>query len=142
MVLCDHALVCGCGDRGLAAARSLIGRGTVPGRITTIDIDERRAASARLVGLAAVTGDARSARSLGVAHAGAARLVVVSVPDAIAPQVVAAARAVAPDARICVVLKSGRWRDEAAKSGASEIVDLARIAGRLLADSIISRRPH
>jgi voltage-gated potassium channel Kch len=136
----DHTIICGYGARGMAVARSALRCGTGRNTIVVIDAEERRAAFARREGLKSVTGDARSGHVLWVANAGVAASILICLPDAVAVEATRTARSIAPGATIRVALDSRRMRAEALAAGASEVIVIGEIAGRLLADSVAPTR--
>src|SRR5829696_605621 len=126
-----HAVVAGYGRVGSFVAR-LLDRLEKP--FVVIEANPGRAEEAREAGFPTVYGDAAAAPVLEAAGVGEARLVVVSVPDAIASRLaVERVKALAPNAEILVRAESVEQLEDLGRLGVYEAVQPEFEAGLELA---------
>ena len=126
-----HAVVAGYGRVGSFVARLLdrLGRPFV-----VVEANPGRAQEAREAGFPTVFGDASARPVLEAAGAGEARLIVVTVPDAIAARLaVERAKALAPDAELLVRAESVEQLEDLGRLGVYEAVQPELEAGLELA---------
>jgi monovalent cation:H+ antiporter-2, CPA2 family len=122
-----HAIVAGYGRVGSFVAR-LLDRLEKP--FVVVDANPGRAEEAREAGFPTVFGDAAARPVLEAAGASEARLVVVTVPDAIAARLaVESARALAPDAEVLVRAESVEQLEDLGRLGVYEAVQPELEAG-------------
>jgi len=131
-----HAVVAGYGRVGSFVAR-LLDRLEKP--FVVIEANPGRAEEAREAGFPTVYGDAAAAPVLEAAGVGEARLVVVSVPDAIASRLaVERVKALAPNAEILVRAESVEQLEDLGRLGVYEAVQPEFEAGLELARQAIA----
>jgi CPA2 family monovalent cation:H+ antiporter-2 len=129
--LSGHAVVAGYGRVGSFVAR-LLDRLEKP--FVVIEANPGRADEAREAGFPTVYGDAAATPVLDAAGVGQARLVVVSVPDAIAARLtVERVKALAPDAEILARAESVEQLEDLGRLGVYEAVQPELEAGLELA---------
>jgi monovalent cation:H+ antiporter-2, CPA2 family len=132
-----HAVVAGYGRVGSFVAR-LLHRLEKP--FVVVEANPSRADEAREVGLPTVYGDASTTPVLEAAGIGEARLVVVTVPDAIAVRLaVERAKALAPQAEILVRAESVEQLEDLGRLGVYEAVQPELEAGLELARQALAR---
>ena len=127
----DHAVVAGYGRVGSFVAR-LLDRLEKP--FVVVEANPGRANEAREAGFPTVSGDASAVPILQAAGVGEARLVVVTVPDAITARLaVERANALAPNAEILVRAESVEQLEDLGRLGVYEAVQPELEAGLELA---------
>ena len=134
--LSGHAVVAGYGRVGSFVAR-LLHRLEKP--FVVIEANPERADEAREAGFPTVYGDAAATPVLDAAGVGQARLVVVSVPDAIAARLtVERVKALAPDAEILARAESVEQLEDLGRLGVYEAVQPELEAGLELARQVLA----
>jgi len=129
----DHTIVCGYGVKGRSAVRTLIGKGTDPGRIVAIEPRPDARARATADGLAAVAGSAADQEVLVEAGArDAAALIVAPDRDDTAVLVTLTARELNPTATIVASVREEENVHLLHQSGADSVITSSGAAGRLL----------
>jgi CPA2 family monovalent cation:H+ antiporter-2 len=132
-----HAIIAGYGRVGSFVAR-LLDRLEKP--FVIIEANPSRAEDARQAGFPTVFGDAAAQPVLEAAGVGEARLVVISVPDAIAARLaVERTKALAPDAEILVRAESVEQLEDLGRLGVYEAVQPEFEAGLELARQALAR---
>jgi CPA2 family monovalent cation:H+ antiporter-2 len=132
-----HAVVAGYGRVGSFVAR-LLDRLEKP--FVVVDANPSRADDARDAGFPAVYGDASATAVLEAAGVKEARLVVLTIPDAIAASIaVGRARELAPDADILVRAESVEQLEDLGRLGIYEAVQPELEAGLELARQAVAR---
>jgi monovalent cation:H+ antiporter-2, CPA2 family len=132
-----HAIIAGYGRVGSFVAR-LLNRLEKP--FVIIEANPSRAEEARQADFPTVFGDAAAQPVLEAAGVGEARLVVVSVPDAIAARLaVERTKALAPDAEILVRAESVEQLEDLGRLGVYEAVQPEFEAGLELARQALAR---
>ncbi len=132
-----HAIIAGYGRVGSFVAR-LLDRLEKP--FVIIEANPSRAEEAREAGFPTVFGDAAAQPVLEAAGVAEARLVLVSIPDAIATRLaVERAKALAPDAEILVRAESVEQLEDLGRLGVYEAVQPEFEAGLELARQALAR---
>jgi CPA2 family monovalent cation:H+ antiporter-2 len=132
-----HTVVAGYGRVGSFVARLLDG---LEKPVVVVEANPTRADEAREAGLPTVYGDASTTPVLEAAGIGEARLVVVTVPDAIAARLaVERAKALAPNAEILVRAESVEQLGDLGRLGVYEAVQPELEAGLELARQALVR---
>ncbi len=129
----DHTIVCGYGVKGRSAVRTLIGKGTEPGQIVTIEPSAETRALASADGLAAIAGSAAKQDVLieaGVREACA--LIVAPDRDDTAVLITLTARELNPDLTIVAAVREEENVHLLHQSGANAVITSSGAAGRLL----------
>jgi CPA2 family monovalent cation:H+ antiporter-2 len=135
--LSDHALVVGYGRVGSFVAR-LLGRLGKP--FVIVDANPSRADEARQAGHPTVFGDAGTVPVLEAAGVGGARLVVLTIPDAIAARLaVERVKGLAPEADVLVRAESLEQLEDLGRLGVYEAVQPEFEAGLELARQALAR---
>src|SRR5829696_4324465 len=123
----DHVVIVGYGRVGGFVAR-MLGRLEQP--FVVVDVDPSRVDTARESEIPIVYGDATAEPVLEAAGAGEARLVLVTVPDAVGTRlVVERARALKPDVHIVVRSTSAEQLEDLSRLGVYEAVQPELEAG-------------
>ena len=133
----DHAIIAGYGRVGSFVARLLdrLGRPFV-----VVEANPSRADEARQVGFPTIYGDATAVPVLEAAGMGEARLIVVTVPDAIAARlVVDRAKALGPNANVLVRAESVEQLEDLGRLGVYEAVQPELEAGLELGRQALAR---
>jgi voltage-gated potassium channel len=129
----DHTIVCGYGVKGRSAVRTLIGKGTDPGRIVAIEPHAEGRARATADGIAAVAGSAAKQEVLVEAGVREAAAVIVAPDrDDTAVLITLTARELNPDATIVVAVREEENVHLLHQSGADSVITSSGAAGRLL----------
>ena len=137
MLWTEPLVICGFGDVGSTVARAALSNGRHPHQVTVVEQDAARAELARAGGHRIINSDATLVETLRSAGADAAATIVICLGDEEVLDAVHAARSVARQAFIQVVLnRSGEERAITA-AGADTILNLSKIAGKLLADAAL-----
>jgi K+:H+ antiporter len=114
-----HVVVVGFGPAGVAVADALAARGV---SVVVVELNPRTAAAARERGLEVVIGDGAQVENLEAAHVGAARVVVITIPDQrAAVDVIRQVRALAPTVA-CLVRARHRIAEAWLRAAGAEVV--------------------
>jgi CPA2 family monovalent cation:H+ antiporter-2 len=133
----DHAVVAGYGRVGSFVAR-LLGRLDKP--FVVVEANPGRADEAREAGFPTVYGDAVAVPVLEAAGIGVARIVVLTIPDAIAVRLaVERVRGLAPDADLLVRAENAGQLEDLGRLGVYEAVQPEFEAGLELARQALAR---
>ena len=133
----DHAVIAGYGRVGSFVAR-LLRRLDKP--FVVVEANPGRADEAREAGFPTVYGDAAAVPVLEAAGIGVARIVVLTIPDAIAARLaVERVRGLAPDADLLVRAENGGQLEDLGRLGVYEAVQPELEAGLELARQALAR---
>src|SRR5215204_6715484 len=133
----DHAVVAGYGRVGSFVAR-LLDRLEKP--FVVVEANPNRADEAKVAGFPTVYGDAVAIPVLEAAGIGGARLVVLTIPDALAARLaVERVRDLAPDADLLVRAESAGQLEDLGRLGVYEAVQPELEAGLELARQALAR---
>jgi CPA2 family monovalent cation:H+ antiporter-2 len=133
----DHAVVAGYGRVGSFVAR-LLDRLEKP--FVVVEANPNRADEAKVAGFPTVYGDAAAIPVLEAAGIGGARLVVLTIPDALAARLaVERVRDLAPDADLLVRAESAGQLEDLGRLGVYEAVQPELEAGLELARQALAR---
>jgi Trk K+ transport system NAD-binding subunit len=130
-------VICGFGEVGSTVARCAVKAGRHPHQVTVVERDAARARRASDCGYRVVAADARSAPVLHSAGAGVAARIVVCLGHDRAAETVRAARSLAPNAAIHVVLAGSGEGLSAMQAGADGVLSISKLGGKLLADAAL-----
>ncbi len=137
----DHAIICGFGTKGRAAADTLLAHGFRPDQIVTVDERPTARAEATAMGFAAVAGSAATQhvlREAGIEHA--SHVVVAVNRDDAAVLATLTARELNPGAQIVAAVREDENAHLLHESGADSVVTSSSAAGRLL--GLATTAPH
>ena len=141
--LCSHIIVAGFGRSGSKSVEELLAKGVSSRTIVAIDCDGAAIEKAKLLGLAAMQGDASDNEMLAAAHVERASSLIVSAGrDDTSILVILTARALAPSLPIVVSIQSADNEDIARHAGANTVVNPIRVTGGMLADAVIAKSPN
>src|SRR5215204_3852987 len=133
----DHAVVAGYGRVGSFVAR-LLDRLEKP--FVVVEANPGRADQAKAAGFPTIYGDAVAVPVLEAAGIGAARLVVLTIPDALATRLaVERVRGLAPEADLLVRVESAEQLEDLGRLGVYEAVQPELEAGLELARQALAR---
>ena len=134
--LSGHLVVAGFGKTGSETVDELIARGTDPGQIVVIDMDEERLARAKACGCIILHADATRDQVLKDVKIERAESMIVSAGrDDTSILITLTARHLAPDLPISVTVRNEDNEVPARAAGASTVVNPVSFAGLLLASS-------
>lgn len=137
MLWTEPLLICGFGDVGSTVARFALSNGRHPHQVTVVEQDAELAQLAQACGHRIINSDATLVRTLRSAGAGVAATIIICVGDEDVLDAVQAARSVAPEASIQVVLNRSDDERAVMAAGADTVLNLSKIAGKLLADAAL-----
>jgi CPA2 family monovalent cation:H+ antiporter-2 len=130
-----HIVIVGFGPAGQCVARSL--EQTHKELVVVVELNAKSADIARASGFRTYIGDASSPEVLEHLRVGAARVVVVTVPDpATARQIVGEVRSQGPDTSIVARARYHRFRSDLALAGAVEVIDEEEQVGIQMASAV------
>lgn len=134
--LSGHIVVAGFGNTGSETVDELIARGTAPGKIVVIDMDEDRVANAQACGCIILQADATRDRVLSdVRIERAESLIVCAGRDDTSILITLTARHLVPGLPISVIVRNEDNELPARAAGATTVVNPVSFAGLLLASS-------
>lgn len=134
--LTDHVVVAGYGVTGREAVDELIARGTRPGAIVVVDVDEDALAEAEALGCAVLSGDATRDATLEALRVVKASFLIISAGrDDTSILICLTARHLAPELSIAVLVKNEDNELPARAAGANTVINPVSFAGLLLAGS-------
>tara|TARA_R110000824_G_scaffold37555_6_gene115584 strand:+ start:1760 stop:2197 length:438 start_codon:yes stop_codon:yes gene_type:complete len=136
----NHLVICGLDRVALCAAEHISERFNGIKKILVLDRDPAKAELAQTLGFSFILGDANSSNSLRVAQVTAAAAVFVCIEDTAALPIIRRIQKAASQTPIIAVLKHKANENAALRSGASGVLVLSEITGRLLADSVPGSR--
>ncbi len=129
--LCDHVIIAGFGRSGSKAVEELLAKGIRPETMVAIDCKSGAVERAKLLGLAAMQGDAHVER--------ASAMVISAGRDDSSILIILTARSLAPTLPIAVSIQSADNEDIARHAGADVVVNPIRVTGGMLADAVIAK---